>query len=424
MDSEAKSHVAHLSEVKRRLVQKYLSGDVGCDAPGQARISHRPGAVSAVMEEGQTFPRLRELSLGDYRQVAALESQNGLGLKSYEQWSHVWVNNPAYQELQEGWTIGWVLENEKKDIVGAHGNIPLFYVFKGRRVIAAQGRGWVVAPEYRSYSLWLLMSFFDQKNVDLCLDTTAGPEAARADNALGAFRVPAGAWNRDAFWITNYRGALSSWLKRRMPKSMLAVAQTVSYPLAAALFLKERLARPNLPTGPHGFTVDYCQRFDHRFDEFWEDLRNENPDLLLAVRNRKTLEWHFAYALLQNRLWVLTASQHCRLAAYAIFMKTEDPDSGMTQMSLVDFQALRKDAALLLPMVSAALKRCRREKIHLLENIGLSFNQSGINQFAPYQRDLNWWRYFYKATGKELADELSNPRAWSPTLYDGDASIL
>jgi hypothetical protein len=369
---------------------------------------------------------LRELTLDDYRQVAALESQNGLGFKSYEQWSHVWVNNPAYQELRGNrgkWTIGWVLENERKHIVGAHGSIPLFYEFKGRRIIAAQGRGWVVDPEYRSYSLWLLLSFFEQENVDLYFDTSAGPEAARADSELGASRVPAGVWNRDAFWITHYRGALSSWLKRK-PKKIRALAQPLCYPLAVALFLRDRLAQPSLPANSQGLIIDYCQKFDDRFDEFWEDLKRENPDLLLAVRDRKTLEWHFAYALLQDRLWILTASQESRLAAYAVFMKTEDPDSGMTHMSLVDFQALRKNAVHLLPMVSAALKRCRREKIHLLANIGLSFNESGINRFAPYQRELNWWRYFYKVADNELAVHLSDPSAWSPTLYDGDASIL
>jgi hypothetical protein len=423
-DANMKSDIAHLSEVKRRLVQKYLSGDLGRNAPGQALLRHRPGTDSAVTEKGQPFPRLRELSLGDYSEVAALESRNGLGLKSYEQWSHIWVNNPAYQELQDGWTIGWVLENEKKQIVGAHGNIPLFYEFRGRRIIAAQGRGWAVDPGYRSYSLWLLMSFFEQKNVELCFDTTAGIEAARANSELGALPVPAGVWNRDVFWITNYPGALSFWLRRRMPKRMSALIPPLSYPLAAALFLKERLTKPALPALQQEFTVEYCQRFDDRFDKFWEDLRKENPDLLLAVRNRKTLEWHFTYALLQHRLCILTVSRDSRLAAYSIFMKTEDPDSGLTQMSLVDFHALRRDAALLLPMVSAALERCRKERIHLLENPGLSFDESGINQLAPYRRDLPWWRYFYKARDKTLADALSKPNAWSPSLYDGDASIL
>src|SRR5207247_573505 len=84
--------------------------------------------------------KLREASFGDYEQIALLESRFGLGTlesKSYERWVHLWKGNPLYQELEPGWIIGWVLEDENRKIVGSVTNIPLSYELQGRRILAA-----------------------------------------------------------------------------------------------------------------------------------------------------------------------------------------------------------------------------------------------------------------------------------------------
>jgi hypothetical protein len=367
---------------------------------------------------------MRGLSLEDYSQVVALESKYGLGLKSYEQWSHIWVNNPAYQELRRGWPLGWVLEVDNNQIVGAHENIPLLYEFNGKRIIAAQGRGLVLDSRYRGYSLWLLGAFFEQSNAELYLDTTASIEAAPADSAVGARRVPVGAWDQYVFWITNYRGFLALWLERRLPKKMSPAAKFLRYPLAAGLYLTDRLIKPAAQRHQQGYSLARCTAFDDRFNEFWEQLRKEKWNVLLAVRNRDVLEWHFAYALLQERLWIWTVTQGSRLVAYSVFVKSEDPDSGLTRVTLVDFQALQGRTVLLQPMLSAALDRCRSEGIHVLENIGLAFAKSGINELAPHQRKRSWWTYLYKTRDTSLSELLRNPDMWEPSLYDGDASIL
>ena len=419
-----KSEAAHVSDFKRQLIEQYLGGDPRRSTAGEPLTSVRRRGDPPVTGRGREFVLLRELSLQDYPQVAALESQYGLGLQGYDQWSHVWLHNPAYQELQKNWPIGWVLVNDKKQIVGAHGNIPLLYEFRKKRIIAASGRGMVVDSRYRSYALWLLASFFDQKNAEICFDTTPSYEAARDNEVLGALRVPVGAWDRNVFWITNYRGCLSIWLKTKIPKQMWPMIGPLCLPLSATLFLKDTLARPAVRKLRNGLVVEYCTAFDEGFDEFWEGLRTDYPDLLLAVRTREVLQWHFAYAILQNRLWIWRVKQDSRIAAYAVFLKTENPKSGITRVSLVDFQALKANTGLVMPMLAAALERCRKERVHLLENVGLSFGKSGINKFAPYQRRDWWWTYFYKARDKDLSDMLNSPRAWAPSLYDGDASIL
>ncbi len=48
--------------------------------------------------------------------------------------------------------------------------------------------------------------------------------------------------------------------------------------------------------------VQACSGFDERFDDFWHELHRGTQDLLLAVRTREVLEWHYKYALLNSRL--------------------------------------------------------------------------------------------------------------------------
>ena len=115
--------------------------------------------------------KLREASRRDYEQIAALESRYGLDVGSLEQWQHIWRGNPEYRDLQ-CWTIGWVIEDEKGQIVASIGDIPLSYELAGKRILAVSGRSWVADLPYRSKALSLLDRVINQPNVDLYLNNT------------------------------------------------------------------------------------------------------------------------------------------------------------------------------------------------------------------------------------------------------------
>src|SRR5262249_12132533 len=111
--------------------------------------------------------QLRTAKFQDYEQIAALEARNGLDIKSYEEWSHLWRANPLYRELGPDWPIGWVFEDDNKQIVGSMGNIPLLFELQGKRIVGASGRGWAVAPAHRSVALFLLDRVVNQAGVNL-----------------------------------------------------------------------------------------------------------------------------------------------------------------------------------------------------------------------------------------------------------------
>ena len=366
--------------------------------------------------------RLREASFQDYPHVVALESKFHLDTKSYEAWIHLWTNNPAYREAKPGFPIGWVLENQDGAVSGYLGNIPLHYELDGKRLLAATTRAWVVDTAFRTYSPLLLGSYFNQPNIDLFMNTTVNSQAAQAYSVFQGVQVPVGSWDRSLFWITSYQGFTESVLRKKRS----ATTKALSYPLSPLVYLRDRLMRRRFHLKGNKVVVVPCAGFDDRFDAFWAALRKKKSNLLLAVRSREVLEWHFKYALAQNAAWIYTVEGSSGLTAYSVFLRQDQPELGLTRVRLADFKYLDDESgpSVLTAMLQAAIDRCRRDCIHMLELIGLSPTlEKETERLSPYRRDLPSWLYFYKAKDRGLADKLKNADVWDPSLFDGDSSL-
>jgi hypothetical protein len=169
--------------------------------------------------------------------------------------------------------------------------------------------------------------------------------------------------------------------------------------------------------------VEWHSSFDSSFDTFWDELKRHNPLVLLPVRTKDVLTWHFKYGLDQNRIWILTATAGARLLAYSVFER-RDTSKGVTRLLLVDFQTMENSPALCSAMIACARERCRREGIHVLENPGCWIEGPNLlNRHTLYHRNLSCWMYWYKALNQELREALQNATSWQPTQYDGDASL-
>ncbi len=385
-------------------------------------MSTDPRIQTAPIPRLQKPLKLREVRFDDYHQIAALTAKFQLHTESYPGWTHLWINNPAYREIKDRFPIGWVLENSDGGISGYLGNIPLNYELDGKRLLAATTRAWVVDTAYRTYSPLLLGTYFKQPNVDLFMNTTVNSQAAPAYSIFEGVRVPVGSWDRTLFWITNPQGFTESFLR----KKGWAIAKQLSYPFSAGVFLRNRLKGRRFQENGSNITVQPSTSFDERFDAFWAALRKEKSNLLLAVRSREVLEWHFKFALLQNAAWIYEVEGNSGLAAYAVFLRQDNPEAGLTRVRLADFQCLEQESApgMLTAMLQTAIDRCREESIHMLELIGLAPHlEKEVERASPHRRPLPNWVYFYKANDPALAERLKNPAVWEPSLFDGDSSL-
>jgi hypothetical protein len=70
------------------------------------------------------------------------------------------------------------------------------------------------------------------------------------------------------------------------------------------------------------------------------------------------------------------------------------------------------------------LRKSREAGIHTLEVVGRWLGPGELLETAaPHPRELPAWKFCYRANTPELAASLRNPKVWSPSLYDGDASL-
>ena len=112
------------------------------------------------------------------------------------------------------------------------------------------------------------------------------------------------------------------------------------------------------------------------------------------------------------------------IAAYAVFDRKDNAGLGLKRVRLVDYQSLDGSPALLPPMLSWALRKCRESGVHMLENVGRWLERGEvIDALAPYRRKLSTWTYFYRANNPELAAKLQTRYRWAPSLFDGNASL-
>jgi hypothetical protein len=385
-------------------------------------MSVNPQIQQPVVPKSSKSATLREVRFEDYLPIAALASKFHLQTESYAGWTHLWVNNPAYREIKDKFPIGWVLENRDGAISGYLGNIPLYYEFEGKRLLAAAGRSWVVETAYRLYSPLLLETYFLQQNVDLFMNTSINSKSAPAYSMFEGVPVPVGDWDRTRFWITSPRGFAESLLRNKS----WAMARALSYPLSAGIFLRNQLRPKRLKKNSNKVRVFSPAGFDDRFDVFWAALRKKKSGMLLAVRSREVLDWHFKFALLQNAAWVYAVEGDSALAAYAVFLRQDNPEFGLTRVRLADFQCLDQEQApaLLTAMLQVAFDRCRQESIHMLELIGLPPHlEKEVERASPETRQLLNWMYCYKARDPVLAQKLKSAAVWEPALFDGDCTV-
>ena len=360
---------------------------------------------------------IREAVFADYEQIAAVEAANKLECETRERWVRLWTENPAYRKLAGEWPIGWVLDTKDGGIAGTISNIPLACAFRGKEWIAAVGRGWAVEARRRGFALLLLGKFARQPGVDLFLSTTATGASAAAFERLHWRRPPVGQWDTSGFWIASYGGLMASCLP--MVPGGKWLSRVFAPPLAGADSVIRRM-RGSSRRDPD---LSFASGFDDRFDEFWEEMKSREPETLLAVRSRDALQWQFECALADNRAWILAAYRGRKLLAYGIFERRDNAALGLKRVRIIDFQASEDRRGFSEALLARALERCRREGIHVLENVGCWFEgERCLGRPAPFHHKLASWSYFYKSNPVGLGQALENTACWHPTSLEGDAS--
>ena len=263
----------------------------------------------------------------------------------------------------------------------------------------------------------LMDKYFNQDGAQLFISSKVGVDATPIWTAY-ATRVPTGDWEEAAYIITQYRG----FARKALELKRIPLAGALATPVAAALRLKDVMASQALPAVASSAEFAETSDFDSRFDAFWQELLRQNPNKLLAVRDRQALRWHFAIPNRAKRLWIFTASRNNLLRAYCV-LKQHNRPPGVRSVKLVDYQTLDCGEDLLPGLLRVALQRCAAEGNYVLEHHGCGLKKMRVfDEVALYRARKPAWSFYYRTTDAALGTEPGTQRSGTLLKFDGDAS--
>src|SRR6266404_116323 len=278
-------------------------------------------------------PKIRPTSFQDYAAlIPVLERNRLITTMSREEWQHIWMGNP-FRDLFHDVPIGWALESEGGKLVGTISNLHSLCYFKGQLLRAVVSSSWAVDTEYRSWSLLLAKRYFQQNNVDLLLNTSAGPVASKV-YPLFAKPLPCPNYNRQLVWITDYLRFAEAALR----KKEIRAPALLKYPAAMALRCLNTVRQRNSHSWREGQILSLAE-FDDRFDKFWSALASRSTRLL-TLRSCAALTWRFRRGIAQKQVFILATEEQGELTGYMVLLLRRVEDADLQEFRIVDVQVL------------------------------------------------------------------------------------
>ena|SRR2546425_1397476 len=364
----------------------------------------------------------REARLSDFEAIAALKQRLGLAPDSHENWQRLWRNNPALGGGHPAPCMGWLLEVGEK-IVGYLGSIPLLYHYGERALFAAVASGFAVEPAYRAFCLGLVASFFNQKNIDLFLNTTAIEAVGKITRAFKADPLPQKDYDNVLFWVLDSHN-FSRAIFRRL--NMNPVIGKMASTLSFLALRGDGAIRKRWPRGAaNGLRVNELNvnEFDDEFQGLWLNKLKERPRLL-ADRTPAMLRWHFEIPGSRRTTKAFRCDSDKGLVGYAAMISEEDDDIHLRRSTIADMLVLEDDPQVVELLLVEAYEHANAAGSHVLEVLGFPRNVRQIClKWKPYSRKYPACPFFYRASDELLHAQLGDEDAWYACPFDGDTTL-
>ena len=362
--------------------------------------------------------QVRKATISDYHIVMSICNRNGLNLlMNQEKWIKFWKLNP-YIIKNPDFPIGWILNNDNGDSVGVKINIPLVYELNGHRLLGVAGSSWAVDDQYRKASFLLVMKYFQQKNVDFFMNTTANKASGAIFQAFKAKKIPCLSYDQVLLWIIDYVSfAKSALLKKRIP-----LVRILQYPAGFILWFINQVLSYNY-WNKISTKVVHLKSFDQRFDVFWEKLRKKS-DRLLAMRDQVTLNWHFHIARSKEETVILSYLEGDAIVGYLILASEYNKEINLKRFQIIDFQLLEENFDIAKDLLYEALQHSKKSGASIVECVGFSgMKRDYLERLSLHRRKLVPYPFYFKPALKGES-VLGNSAIWDPCSYDGDTSLF
>ena len=212
---------------------------------------------------------IREIKFNDYKKISELVYSNNLHIYNYKYWQDLWLLNPYYKNINNKWVKGWVLEH-KNQIVGFLGNFPMVYSFLGKDYIVAVATCWVTGKEYRNYSLLLMKAYFNQKNIDLFLSSTANETASAVFKAFQGNNINFKEYKENLLFIFNYYNIIKNFKIAKKIKFIFFLIKPIIIFFKIIINFFYSAMTMDLDNN-----IKIYKSFNHEFDFLWNNIKKK-----------------------------------------------------------------------------------------------------------------------------------------------------
>ncbi|MHA1381607.1 MAG: hypothetical protein ACTSRG_24835 [Candidatus Helarchaeota archaeon] len=274
-----------------------------------------------------------------------------------------WKENPA---MNPSIPRGWILENDKSEIVGFLGNIPVKYLINGNKDIATAATSWYVKPALRgTYSFQLMLAFIKQKNIKLFVNTTPSEKSKRILSKIGFSRyIPSINWT-EYFYILNYYKIFELSINRVVEsKQLLFIIKILSTPIKLIIpFIQWLNNKRTIKAKYNEYYCSICSKCDDTFTELWEKTKEINATTL--YRDTKTLNWLcFSKAVADKRYLIKCMhSKSHNMVGYFIYDIVSFPPRNIKIMSLQDTFVPKVDEKIISQLISFSINLAKNLEV-------------------------------------------------------------
>ncbi len=373
---------------------------------------------------------IRKAFIADLKNVYLLIKELGLAVNMTEvqfseRWKKYCEDNLALPEGHDSdMSIGWVLLNNT-NIVGFFGSIPRLYHFEHKNLRISVASTWAVKKEFREYTKLLSNAYFEQKDVDLLMVTTAIKPTSKIFSKYEGDQMPLSEYARVFFWILAPASFLNAaFLKKKLNKNM---SMLLSYFLSPLFYListlKIKSFKPSSKNSNFRIEKKLINEIGSDFDDLWK-RKIEECSQLLAYRNSEFLRWNLELSNELTPITLICCYEKNKLEGYIVLATENISNISLKRYKIIDLFTVKDDQNIIDALLTAAYKEAKELGCHVIELVGFTEKiRMHALKFRPFSRNYKSFPYYYKALSEELYPLLFKTESWYPSLYDGDGSF-
>ena len=364
---------------------------------------------------------IREVNFEDYLKIKDLTNRNNIEIYDKFDWKKVWKENPYLKKNNIKWFLGWLIEDDKKNIVGHIGSLPTQYYYNSIPYNGAVMSCWIVDEKYRHYSMELMRRNIAQKNIDFSIVTSANSKTESALTAFGWRKIPVKKYNEKLHIILNLKKVIDSYLKKKSINTYGLINNIIFY-LSYIIFFKRINYWKKFKIKKH---VIVYNKFNRKFDNFWNKLKKFNKETFMFNRSSEWINWHLSHQFETNKAIIVAEEQNDEIIGYSICLLKNVDKINLKKAILLDLVALDDNDETYINLLLHSIKETDKQECHLFEIVGFNNKKRKIiNSLKPFLNKGSSFPFYFKSNNTKLNAILLNEDSWDPSALDGDSIQL